>query len=226
MRVEVLVGDVLDVPADVLVSTANPWLQMTGGVNLKIILRPRGEFVHEELQRHLRASGRLYVEPGTVVRTGPGSLPVRHILHAVSIDPSYDSSVGLVADTITKALTQARELDARTVTMPALATGFGPLSMEEFGVALSRALARDWSPLAVLTVVLRQQEDADTVRAVLARSPGQPDAVAREARPSPEQARRLAEEAGHYVRQTRLKGIGVAQQARQLADLAQRLQAD
>ena len=74
-----------------------------------------------------------------------------------------------MADTITKALTQARELDARTVTMPALATGFGPLSMEEFGVALSRALARDWSPLAVLTVVLRQQEDADTVRAVLAR---------------------------------------------------------
>ena len=44
------------VPADVLISTANPWLQMTGGVNLKIILRPQGEFVHEELQRHLLAS--------------------------------------------------------------------------------------------------------------------------------------------------------------------------
>jgi O-acetyl-ADP-ribose deacetylase len=47
MEIEVLVGDVLDVPADVLISTANPWLQMTGGVNLKIILRPRGEIVHE-----------------------------------------------------------------------------------------------------------------------------------------------------------------------------------
>jgi O-acetyl-ADP-ribose deacetylase (regulator of RNase III) len=172
MKTEVLVGDVLDVPADVLISTANPWLQMTGGVNLKIILRPRGEFVHEELQRQLRATGGRYVQPGTVVRTGPGSLPVRHILHAVSIDPSYDSSVELVADTIVKALTQARELNARTVTMPALATGFGPLSMEEFTLALSRALGRDWSPLAVLTVVLRQQEDADTVRAVLARSRG------------------------------------------------------
>ncbi len=51
MEVEILVGDVLDVPADVLIATANPWLQMTGGVNLKIILRERGEFVHEELQR-------------------------------------------------------------------------------------------------------------------------------------------------------------------------------
>ena len=35
MEIDVLVGNVLDVPADVLISTANPWLQMTGGVNLK-----------------------------------------------------------------------------------------------------------------------------------------------------------------------------------------------
>jgi O-acetyl-ADP-ribose deacetylase (regulator of RNase III) len=169
MEVEVLVGDVLGVPADVLISTANPWLQMTGGVNLKIILRPRGEFVQEELQRHLRAAGRRYVEPGTVVRTGPGSLPVKHILHAVSIDPSYESSVGLVAETIVTALRQARELEARTVTIPALATGFGPLSMEEFAAALGRATARDWAPLEVLKVVLRHEEDADRVRAALAR---------------------------------------------------------
>ncbi len=170
MKIVVLVGDVLDVPADVLISSANPWLQMTGGVNLKIILRPQGELVHEELQRHLRASGNRYIEVGTVVRTGPGSLPVKHILHAVSIDPSYDSSVALVTDTIVKAMTIARELSARTVTIPALATGFGPLSMEEFATALSWATARDWSPLETLTVVLRQEEDAETVRAVLARS--------------------------------------------------------
>ena len=170
MEIEILVGDVLDVPADLLISTANSWLQMTGGVNLKIILRPQGEFVYEELQRHLRATGQRYVEPGTVVRTGPGSLPVNHILHAVSIEPSYDSSVELVTQTIVKALDQARGLEARTVTIPALATGFGPLSMEEFATALCCATARDWSPLEVLKVVLRQQEDVDTVRAVLARS--------------------------------------------------------
>jgi O-acetyl-ADP-ribose deacetylase (regulator of RNase III) len=170
MKIEVLVGDVLDVPADVLISTANPWLQMTGGVNLKIILRPQGERVQDELQHYLQATGRRYVEAGTVVRTGPGSLPLKHILHAVSIEPSYDSSVGLVADTIVRALTQARELGARVVTIPALATGFGPLSMEDFAAALSQATARDWSPLEVLKVVLRQEADAETVRAGLARS--------------------------------------------------------
>jgi O-acetyl-ADP-ribose deacetylase (regulator of RNase III) len=170
MEIEVLVGDVLNVPADVLVSTANPWLQMTGGVNLKIILRPNGELVHEELQRYLRATGRPYVEPGTVVRTGTASLPVRHILHAVSITPSYESSVGLVADTISRALAQARELGARTVTLPALATGFGPLSMEEFAEGLSQATRQDWSPLECLKVVLLREEDASAVRAVLTRS--------------------------------------------------------
>src|SRR5829696_8678307 len=126
MNVSVLTGDILDVAADVLVSTANPWLQMTGGVNLKIILRPKGEDVHAELQQYLPATRPRMVAPGTVVRTGPGSLPVKHILHAVAIDPSYDSSIDLVAGTIVTALSQARDLGAGTVSMPALATGFGP----------------------------------------------------------------------------------------------------
>ena len=33
MNVVVTVGDVLDAAADVLISTANPWLNMSGGVN-------------------------------------------------------------------------------------------------------------------------------------------------------------------------------------------------
>jgi O-acetyl-ADP-ribose deacetylase (regulator of RNase III) len=167
MQLNVLVGDILDVPADMLIATANPWLQMTGGVNLAIILRPQGELVYEELQRHLRGTGKRHVEPGTVVHTGPGSLPVKHILHAVAIDPSYDSSVELVAATIVRALTQARDRGAKSVSLPALATGFGPLSMADFATALRQALAHDWAPLETLQVVLRQEEDAATVRGAL-----------------------------------------------------------
>jgi len=86
VKIEVLAGNIVEVPADVLISTANPWLQMTGGVNLAIIVRPQGDLVYEELQRYLRESGKSFVDPGTVVCTGPGSLPVKNILHAVSID--------------------------------------------------------------------------------------------------------------------------------------------
>jgi hypothetical protein len=52
------------------------------------------------------------------------------------------------------------------------------------------------------------------------------EALATEARPSADQAQHLAEEAEKYVRQNSLKGIGVAQQARHLAELAQRLPAE
>jgi O-acetyl-ADP-ribose deacetylase len=167
MKLEVLAGNILDVPGDVLVSTANPWLQMTGGVNLGIIVRPRGEEVYDELQTYLRHLGKKMVDPGTVLCTGPGSLAVKKILHAVAIDPSYDSSIDLVRDTIIKALSKARELGARTVNLAALATGFGPLSMEQFGSALRQALVQDWAPLERLRVVVRHEEEAARIREVL-----------------------------------------------------------
>lgn len=169
MKTEVLSGNILDVSADFLVATANPWLQMTGGVNLGIIVRPRGEDVYEELQHYLRGTGNSHVEPGTIVPTGPGSLPVKHILHAVAIDRSYDSSVPLVADTIIKALTMACELDARVVTLAALATGFGPLLMEDFALALRQAIDRGWSSLETLKVVMKHEEEAETIRRELSR---------------------------------------------------------
>ena len=64
MEIVVQAGNILDVPADVLISTANPWLQMTGGVNLGIIVRPQGELVYEELQRHLSSWVRRWSSQG------------------------------------------------------------------------------------------------------------------------------------------------------------------
>jgi O-acetyl-ADP-ribose deacetylase (regulator of RNase III) len=141
---------------------------MTGGVNLAIAVRPKGDLIYEELQRHLHDSGKSFVEPGTVVCTGPGSLPVKHILHAVSIDRSYDSSVELGARTISRALMQARELSARTVTLAALATGFGPLMMVDFASALKQAIQQDWTPLESLKVVVKHEAEAETIRMALA----------------------------------------------------------
>jgi O-acetyl-ADP-ribose deacetylase (regulator of RNase III) len=167
MKLEVQAGNILDVPADVLIATANPWLQMTGGVNLGIIVRPQGEHVYEELQQYLPKTGKRLVDPGTVVRTGPGSLPVKHILHAVAIDPSYDSSVELVAATVVRALTMARGLGARVVTLAALATGFGPLSMEEFATALRQSMSTDWTPVETIKVVVKHEEEAETIRQLI-----------------------------------------------------------
>jgi O-acetyl-ADP-ribose deacetylase (regulator of RNase III) len=157
MNVRIVVGDVLDEPADVLISTANPQLNLSGGVN-GAILRRGGEAVQEELHAHLKRLGRPQVNPGTVVVTGPGPLRFQHIIHAVAIDAFYGSSVELVAETIVRALTAAGELGARSVAMPALATGYGPLEIQEFGDALRLALSRCDNPCDSLTVVVRKQE--------------------------------------------------------------------
>jgi len=50
MRVSIIVGDVLNVPADILISTANPWLNLSGGVNGAI-----REAVGPELQTQLHS---------------------------------------------------------------------------------------------------------------------------------------------------------------------------
>ena len=156
-------GDLLDEAADVLVSTANPWLNMSGGVNGAILQRG-GETIQAELHAFLRNSGRSSVDSGTVVVTGPGRLNVRQILHAVAIDPFYDSSVDLIRQTIERVLATARQLGARTLAMPALATGFGHLSMEQFAAALASSLETDHLPIERIAIVLRREEDAATVR--------------------------------------------------------------
>jgi O-acetyl-ADP-ribose deacetylase (regulator of RNase III) len=87
-KINVRVGDLLDEEADVVISTGNPWLNMSGGVN-GAILAQSGEAIQEELREYLLKLGKPAVVPGTVVETGPGRLKVKRILHAVAIDPFY-----------------------------------------------------------------------------------------------------------------------------------------
>lgn len=166
----VKIGDLLDEAADVIISTANPWLNMSGGVNGAILLRG-GETIQEELHAFIRQSGASAVVPGTVVVTGPGPLRTKHILHAVAIDPFYDSSRTLVRQTLKCAITKARELGALSVALPALATGYGHLSLEEFAQALAETMDNDWAPIEHVIVVLRTAEAADIVRRTLGDGP-------------------------------------------------------
>lgn len=162
MKIIVKAGDVLDEEVDVLICTANPWLAMSGGVNGAILSRG-GRDVQAELQAQYKSRGKGSVPAGTVLRTGPGPLRVKHILHAVGVTPFYESSVELVATLLQTALQEASRLGAKVVATPAIATGYGPLSMEQFAQACRAALAADYPGLDETRVVLRTQEDADVV---------------------------------------------------------------
>ena len=102
MNVVVTVGDVLDASADVLISTANPWLNMSGGVNGAICEREAD--IQLELRAHLESIGESAIPATSVVRTSAGALPFSHIIHAVAIDPFYDSSHQIVANTLSACL--------------------------------------------------------------------------------------------------------------------------
>ena len=167
-NIDVKVGDLLNEIADAIICPANPWLNMSGGVNGEI-LRRRGDAMQQELHAHLRSIGKSAVEPGTIVVTGAGPLRAKYAIHVVAIDPFYDSSIELVCEAITRALRRASELGARTVAMPALATGYGHLSMEQFGSALAQAIENDYFPVERLIVVVRSDEYSDTLRKCLNR---------------------------------------------------------
>lgn len=171
MKTVVKSGDILDEDVDVLICSANVYLNMSGGVNGAILLRG-GEAIQRELKESLNRLGRIWLEPGSIVRTGPGPLRVKHILHAVAIDGFYQSSVSLVSQTIARSLAESACLGARTVALPALATGYGPLTIAAFAAALRDALSQADEPIEELRVITRHPDEAEVVAASLnGRSP-------------------------------------------------------
>ena len=163
-------GDIFEEAVDVLISTANPQLSMSGGINGEILCRG-GLDVQAELREYQKQVGREFVEPATVVVTGPGPLKnVGHIVHAVAIDVWYHSSPDMVAQTITNALNAAAGLGARRVALPGLAMGYGHLPAAEFGRGLAMALRRDYAGIEELRVVLRKAEAVEAVRRELAQA--------------------------------------------------------
>ncbi|WP_372726120.1 macro domain-containing protein [Novipirellula sp.] len=168
MQINIQVGDVLRVPADGLISTANPWLNLSGGVN-GAILSAVGPTIQQELHSYLKRHGISAVPAGSVVQSNAGDLPFDYILHAVAIDPFYDSSIALVRQTVFAALDMAIKAGAKTISTPTLATGYGPLSIADFGTAVAPLLGEPRFDGLSLTIVVRtaehQSELADAISA-------------------------------------------------------------
>src|SRR4029079_19475697 len=136
-----------------------------GGVNGAIAARC-GPNIQSELRDYLTLRRQVAVPPRTVVLTSAGSLPFRHIIHAVSIDPFYDSSIEIVRDTLVAAFDLAVSFGARSISTPTLATGYGHLSIDSFGHALAPLLTSRCYALNI-TVVVRSSENAKIINSIL-----------------------------------------------------------
>ena len=106
-------GEVLDVSADALICSANPQLNLSGGVGGEFLVR-YGESMQHYLHDWLRRTASRFVTPGTVVVAPPCGSPFRVVLHAVAIDRvEFKSTNADVIDAVRAAI-------VRTATDPPL----------------------------------------------------------------------------------------------------------
>ena len=151
MKIFLRQSNILDIPADVLVCSANVSLNLTGGVGADIIAR-YGTEMQEEL--HLMLAGRTpkCAQPGEVFMCRTMGLPYLAVLHAVAVDPFYHSSPTVVTQVVRRALTMAAGLGARRVALTALASGFGDLTLQDFADGVRPLLNEDFSPVEEIVI--------------------------------------------------------------------------
>ena len=120
-----------------------------------------------ELRDHLESVGESAIPACSVVRTSAGNLPFSHIIHAVAIDPFYDSSPQIVSDTLASAFRLAVSLGTKSISMPTLATGYGPMTVDGFARAFVNSVVGRFQ-LETVTVVVRSDENAAIINSALA----------------------------------------------------------
>ena len=165
MHVEVKHGDVLAEAANVLVCSANVFLNLSGGVGGEI-LRRHGDAMQAALHRHLSERGLRFVQQGDVVQTDGFGTGFTQVLHAVAVDGWYRSSADVIAAVLSRAFQHAAALGARKVAVVAVGTGYGRLSIEEFGHGFRRAVGREYPPVESASVVLPTESQAIKLRAI------------------------------------------------------------
>ena len=79
------IGNLLGVPADVLVLSANVYLNLSGGVSGAFALR-YGPAMQEALHAWRAERNVRHAPPGTVVAMPPLGTPYHAVLHAVGVD--------------------------------------------------------------------------------------------------------------------------------------------
>ncbi len=111
MRWVVKNGDILDEAAEVLICSANVFLNLSGGVGGALLLR-FGDAMQKELHQFLVDNNLKFVQQGEVVRTSPCGTAYRAVLHAVAVDGLYQSSPATVNSVVRKTLTMSAEMGA------------------------------------------------------------------------------------------------------------------
>jgi O-acetyl-ADP-ribose deacetylase (regulator of RNase III) len=134
-------GSVLDVPAQVVVSSDDYLLTMGGGVSAAIRMAAGNALVLDAAKAGPR-------EAGDVVVTTAGALSARYVFHVVTIGPGYSEDpsgtpdvAGLVRRATRACLGLMQPLGVRSIVFPALGTGSAGYPIEASAAAMAEVIS-------------------------------------------------------------------------------------
>jgi O-acetyl-ADP-ribose deacetylase (regulator of RNase III) len=139
----IITGDLVDQEVDAIVNAANNDLLLGGGV-AGTIRRHGGPSIQDE------CTARGPVSVGEAAITGAGELRARYVIHAASMSLGGRTTAQSLRSSMDASFRIARELDVRTVAVPAVGTGIAGFPLDEcariMADCLRRAHAEGWQP--------------------------------------------------------------------------------
>ena len=159
-------ADILNQPADVLICSANVFLNLSGGVGGELLLR-YGDAMQRELHAHLAERNLRHVSQGDVIATSSCGTPFKAVLHAVAVDGFYQCTSGVIESIVRKSLQMAAQTHAHRVALTALGTGFGRLQMKVFARGIQPLLSEEFVPIEQVVVCVRKSDERDQILSVI-----------------------------------------------------------
>jgi O-acetyl-ADP-ribose deacetylase len=148
-------GNIVDESVDVLICSANVSLNLSGGVGAELLGR-FGPAMQQALHRFLQARTPHCAERGEVITYVDASLPYKAVFHAVAVNGWYESSAKIVTAVVEKCLVEAQKYFAKSIGLTALATGFGNLTLKDFGEGILPLMTKPFAPIEEVRICLME----------------------------------------------------------------------
>ncbi len=148
MRIKLIFGDITKILVDVMVNSANKSLLAGSGV-CGAIHKAAGPKLEQECQDKMRRLNLKFIKTGTHIVTKAYNLPGKWVIHTVG--PKYNEDISLLRWCYIRAVVNADDLGAKSISFPAISTGRHHISIETSAKNVKIALWQELPRLLQLT---------------------------------------------------------------------------
>lgn len=158
-------GDILDFVADGLLCSANPHLNLSGGVGGAFGLKYGGG-MQTFLHNYLRDQSLKYVEPGNAILAPPCGSPYVAVAHAVSIDAFYDTHPDTIIQTYDAGIQCLAAKCCSTIVAACLGCGYGRVTVDAFATVATHLFQTHYDRVTDITLVTTNVELAERLEPI------------------------------------------------------------